>query len=67
MDLPTFIVIMFLVNGQVNVVTEPAPSLDICIKALPNVPEIVRKNVREPVQFFSASCMTIRPFPQRDA
>jgi hypothetical protein len=66
-DLPTFIVILFLINGTAYTHAEIAPSMEQCVQLLPQVPEVLKTVVREPIDFYSASCLKILYFPQRDA
>lgn len=67
MDLPTFIVILFLANGTVYTHTEQAPSLQACVSSLPKVQQMLRTTVKEPIELYSATCMNMRPFAKSDA
>lgn len=66
MDLPTFIVILFLSGGTVYSHTEAAPSMEACVKSLPLVKNLLASKVKEPIDMYTASCLKMRPF-ERDA
>ena len=62
MDLPTFLVILFLSKGTVYTNVEPAPSHQECLDVLKDVPAMLARQVKEPIQYYAASCEVIKPF-----
>lgn len=61
MDLPTFIVILFLMKGTVYTHTEQAPSAEACVAALPNVVQMIKSQLGESPKFYSAACLKMKP------
>lgn len=62
MTLPTILVLIFLVNGQVYQEIQTAPSKEICEQALTDIKSKLVKGLGQEPEAFSATCVTLKPF-----
>lgn len=61
MDLPTLLVIIFVLNGEIYQEVQVAPSAISCQEVLPSVKEMVIKATRQVPDLLSATCVTLKP------
>ena len=62
MNLPTLLVLFFLVNGEVYQEVQVAPSRAECIAVLPNVKDVLKKALGHEPEAYAAACVTLKPF-----
>lgn len=61
MTLPTFLVVMFLLNGQVHTEVAQAPSLEICLAVQKEAKAILVNTIKQEPEAFAATCLTLKP------
>lgn len=61
MDLPTLLVIIFLVGGNVYQETVVAPSIDACNSVQLKAQEILTKSLGQVPEAMATACITMRP------
>lgn len=62
MDLPTFLVILFLLNGDVYQEVYPMTSPEVCQVVVKNFKELIPKAYKVLPQYYSATCVKLIPF-----
>lgn len=62
MDLPTFLVIMFLLNGDMYQEVYPTASPEVCQAVVKNFKELIPKTYKVLPQYYSATCVKLIPF-----
>lgn len=66
MSLPTMLVILFLINGDVYQEIQVAPSMEACMAVQKDIKTVLVKALGQVPDAYSSSCVTLKPFT-RDA